>query len=121
MDNTVRIWDSATGTHAATIHTGFTAFLRFDQVDFNHLHTSIGTFDLESIDPKAPMPHDSKLLPKPYGYGISVEALWITHGGLKLLWLPADYRPVSPSSFAISRNTLIIGCSSGRVIFLTLS
>ena len=60
-------------------------------------------------------------LPQKHGYGLNDDSSWITHNGVNLLWLPPEYRPDNHSLFAMSAATAAIGCSSGRIIFLTFS
>ncbi|KAK9853427.1 hypothetical protein MYU51_006523 [Penicillium brevicompactum] len=66
-DKTVRIWDPATGQCESTLPIGSSPdFVRFDKVNLNHLHTSIGTLDIETID-TATSTHCSAV-PEQYGY-----------------------------------------------------
>ncbi|KAL2695911.1 hypothetical protein AAEP93_003211 [Penicillium crustosum] len=118
-DKTVRIWDPATGQCESTLHIGLSPdVVRFDKVNPNHLHTSIGTLDIENID-TVTSTHCSAV-PKQYGYGLNDDRSWITYNGVNLLWLPAEYRPSSSLSFAMWKTNVAIGCSSGRVFFLEL-
>ncbi|KAJ5128771.1 hypothetical protein N7526_006937 [Penicillium atrosanguineum] len=120
-DKTVRIWDPATGQRVSNLSIGFINSLQFDEDDLNLVHTNIGTYDIGSKGPMTPVSDDFISPLKQYGYGLSQERSWITYNGLKLLWLPSEYRPNSYDNFARYATTLAIGCSSGRVIFLTLS
>ena len=49
------------------------------------------------------------------GYGFNKDRSWITWYGQTLLWLPVEFRPVSS---AVSEYMVVIGCNSGRVIFI---
>ncbi|OQD86920.1 hypothetical protein PENSOL_c082G12047 [Penicillium solitum] len=118
-DKTVRIWDPATGNCTSTLYISSPDFIRFDKVNLNHLHTSIGTFDVDFIGTVTSTPQCSTL-PEQYGYGLNDDRSWITYNGVNLLWLPAEYRPTSSSLFAMSATNLAIACSSGLVIFLAL-
>ncbi|KAJ5642576.1 hypothetical protein N7490_006576 [Penicillium lividum] len=120
-DNTVRIWDLATSQCELVLPISSPSFLQFAKLNLSHLHTSIGTFDIAPIGSTTSIPNSSPPLPEQHGYGLSDNHSWITCNGDNLLWLPAQYRPVSASVFAISGTTVAIGCSSGRVIFLALS
>jgi hypothetical protein len=71
--------------------------------------------------PAKPSIHDSFSLPMKRGYGLNDDKSWITHNGVNLLWLPPEYRPNDHSLFAMSATTAAIGCSSGRILFLTFS
>ncbi|KAJ5588741.1 hypothetical protein N7537_011419 [Penicillium hordei] len=118
-DNTVRIWDPATGQCETTLHISSSAFLQFDKVNFNHLHSSIGTFDIGFTGIVTSTPRCSTF--PQHGYGLNEDRSWITYNGVNLLWLPSDYRPTHSSLFTMSATNLAIGCSSGVVIFLALT
>ncbi|CAI7596028.1 unnamed protein product [Penicillium pancosmium] len=120
-DETVRIWDLATSQSVSNLRIGFFPSLHVDEHDLNLLHTNIGTYDIGSKDPMVPVSDDFISPLKQYGYGLSQEFSWITYNGLKMLWLPSEYRPNSYNNFARYSNRLAIGCSSGRVIFFELS
>ena len=49
------------------------------------------------------------------GYGFSRDQSWITWYGQNLLWLPAEFRP---GRSAVAGCMVVIGCNSGRVIFI---
>jgi WD40 repeat protein len=116
-DNTVKIWDSATGQCMSTVHISSVGTVQFDKLNINRLHTGIGTFSVGST----PTTHDSTSFPQKTGFGLNEDFSWVTYNGANLLWLPAEYRPSSPSLFAMFSTTVAISCSSGRVIFLALS
>ncbi|KAJ5917529.1 hypothetical protein N7466_011083 [Penicillium verhagenii] len=120
-DKTVRIWDEATGQSMSTLSTGFTSFVKFDIADSNCLHTDARTFCISSVDAVTPMHNTFTHPPKQYGYGLGDDRSWITYGGLNLLWLPSEYRPLSVSLFSIHEAKIAFACSSNRVIFLALS
>lgn len=113
-------WDQATGQCESTLHISSPDFLEFDKVNVNHVHTTIGTFNIGSTYPV------KSLIARSSCHNIMGKA-WmmtqslITYDATNLLWLPAEYRPAQPSLFAISAATLAIGCSSGRVLYLKLS
>jgi hypothetical protein len=46
---------------------------------------------------------------------------WVTYKGVNILWLPAEYRPISSLRFVVSRTRLAIGCPSSRVILVEFS
>lgn len=120
-DKTVRIWDPATGQSVLNFPIGVIGSIQFDNDNINLLHTNDGTYYIGSKGPMTPVSDDFISPLKQYGYGLSQECSWITYNGLKLLWLPSEYRPNSRHNFARYANRLTIGCSSGRVIFLMLS
>ncbi|KAJ5714049.1 uncharacterized protein N7483_011230 [Penicillium malachiteum] len=118
-DNTIRIWDSVTGQSVSTFPTGFISSLEFDKANSNYLHTNAGTFDIGLVGSATPVPAD--IIPNQYEYGLNDDLSWITCNGLKLLWLPSDYRPAVRSLFAVYATRIAIACSSGSVIFLAFS
>ncbi|CAI7587939.1 unnamed protein product [Penicillium manginii] len=97
---TVRIWDPATGQSVSNFPIGFIDSLRFDNDDINLLHTNIGTYDMGSKGPMTLVSDDFISPLKQYGYGLSQGCSWITYNGLKLLWLPSEYRPHSYDTLA---------------------
>lgn len=58
-------------------------------------------------------------------YGITYSGEWITYEGEKVLWLPVEYRPFSPWSWAVERadagNHLVISCPSDIYIYIYIS
>ncbi|KAJ5414868.1 hypothetical protein N7509_000202 [Penicillium cosmopolitanum] len=120
-DKTVRIWDPTAGQSVSNLPISFVDSLQFDNDDINLLHTKNRTYDIGSKGPMTPVSDDFISPLKQYVYGLSQERSWITCNGLKLLWLPSEYRPSSSNNVARYANRLAIGCSSGRVIFLVLS
>ncbi|KAJ5569066.1 hypothetical protein N7450_011552 [Penicillium hetheringtonii] len=120
-DKTARIWDPTTGQCASVAYIGSAGLIEFDKVNLNLIHTTSGTFNIEFSCPTMSIPHSFASSPRPYGYGLNDDHSWITYDGVNLLWLPVEYRPsrFSPS-FALYATTFVIGCSSGRVIFLAL-
>ena len=118
-DNTVKIWDASTGTCTQTHNVGRTLF----KISFNptgsHLCTDIGTIDLatQSTLHAVPPTTATQTLCR-QDYGISRDGMWITRGSENWLWLPPGYRP---ERSAIAASTIVIGCGSGRVVFMTFS
>ena len=49
-DKTVKIWDLATGQCTKTLHSSHFRFLKFGQVNINHLQYLAGTLDIDSIE-----------------------------------------------------------------------
>ncbi|KAJ6015753.1 hypothetical protein N7540_010344 [Penicillium herquei] len=117
---TVTIWNPVTRQIMSILQITCFDFLQFDQLNSNHLHTGMGTYDIGFIASVTPMPHLSISSPKQNGYGLSHKRSWITYNGVNILWLPAEYRPL-PSRFAMSSANLAIGCWSGNIIFLALA
>ncbi|KAJ8133537.1 hypothetical protein O1611_g93 [Lasiodiplodia mahajangana] len=136
------IWDVEAGICAQTFilrHDQW-MYMRSPSVVFDSnttLRTTIGDINL---DPGAHLTalesHSSETplletgLPSPCweGYGIDPSLEWVTWNGLKVMWLPPEYRPLThdnnnnkPPECAISGTTIAIGCVSGDVIIFQLS
>ncbi|KAI3094235.1 hypothetical protein CBS147333_10020 [Penicillium roqueforti] len=120
-DKTVRIWDSATGQCEWTLLINSPGFVQFDKHDHNFLHTTIGTVNIRSDAFVTSASNLSKSVPEIRGFGLNSDFSWVTHNGVNLLWLPAEYRPASSSLFAIFATTVAICCPSSRILFLSLS
>ena len=118
-DDTVKIWDAATGTCTQTLDVGRSLY----KISFNrtgsHLSTDAGTIDLamrSTLYAVPPTTATENLCRQ--GYGISWDGIWITRSSENWLWLPPGYRPYCS---AIAASTIVIGCASGRVEFMTFS
>ncbi|KAJ5737279.1 uncharacterized protein N7483_002404 [Penicillium malachiteum] len=105
-DHTVRIWDPVTGQSVSTFPTGLTRFVEFDIADSNCLHTDAGMFCISSVDAVTPVLNTFTHPPKQVRYGLRDDRSWITYGGLNLLWLPSEYRPLRVSLFATHENKM---------------
>jgi WD40 repeat protein len=117
-DKTVRIWNPITGQRLSRLQVNS---LHSKKIGFNNLRTKFGTFNLGSaVSISSPSPFRYPESSEDW-HGLSGDNSWITYKGVNLLWLPVEYRPRSSAQFAIFATTMAIGCSSGRVIFLTLS
>jgi WD40 repeat protein len=120
-DETVRIWRTDTGecVRKADVGEGV-SWLSFES-DNSRLLTSVGAITIgrlplseeATVDTISNSGHDYR-----FGYGFSRDRCWITWNGHNLLWLPVEFRPVQS---AVSGFTVVIGCSSGRVIFIQFS
>ncbi|EAQ90328.1 hypothetical protein CHGG_02263 [Chaetomium globosum CBS 148.51] len=61
------------------------------------------------------------------GFGIDQDKSWVTWGSDRVLWLPPEYRPegmaVLPTepSKKLQASLIVLGCHSGRVVFLRFS
>ena len=112
-DETIKIWDPATGQCQGTLEAGHTDYLHFDTS--NRIRTDAGVFELKPNAPAIDLVACSHSVPQASGYGLNDGETWITYQGQDLLWLPPEYRP---SASAILGASLVLGCSSGRVLFL---
>jgi WD40 repeat protein len=111
-DNTIWIWDASSG--ACLWMLGVNQSIRslsFDSTG-SLLHTDIGTVAINSLEISslvnlAEIQHRSLL-----GVGTSLDGMWITHDGQKILWVPSEYRRLCSS---VGGTTIGIGVGSGRV------
>ncbi|KAJ3454195.1 hypothetical protein MRS44_018089 [Fusarium solani] len=122
QDETVRIWRADTGECMQEVYLGvLSTTLSFETTNFRLL-TDVGAISIDgttsmysSGEPKAINGYRSGYRS---GYGISQDRRWITWNGNNLLWLPASFRP---SESRVSGSSVVIGCSSGRVIIFRFS
>ncbi|KAK4148501.1 vegetative incompatibility protein HET-E-1 [Chaetomidium leptoderma] len=130
-DNTIKLWDAATGDCTATLegHTGSVQSVAFSHDSKTVASTSydntIELWDAATGDCTATLEghtgsvqsvafsHDSKTLAS-----ASEDNAWVTWGSHKVLWLPPTYRPGVSDTTA---STVAIGCPSGRVVLLAFS
>ena len=97
-DNTVRLWDTATGQQIQPTLKGHTNYV--SSVAF-------------SPDAKQVVSDDSILL-----YTSAVSDDWITRNSTNILWLPFDYRTTVT---AIHRDSVVLTQPSGRISFFGFS
>jgi WD40 repeat protein len=133
-DNTVRLWRTDTGGCVQEVDVGVTVFqLSFESGD-SQLLTEIGAIAIDKLlslevgmtsigRTGSAAASGAQAVPRPdaayrFGYGFNRDRNWVTWCGENLLWLPAEFRP--PCS-AVSGATVVIGCSSGRVIIIRFS
>jgi WD40 repeat protein len=134
-DRTVKIWDANTAKCLQTLEGHETFKIAFDPTG-SYLFTDLGLVPLDNpssvhsigresnnvnMIPDTSAPLDGvEAHPEPqlYGYGLSLDRLWITRHGENWLWLPSEYRP---GEFAISGTTIEIGCGTGRVLVTCFS
>jgi WD40 repeat protein len=109
-DWTVRVWGMATGT-CHTVLEGQCRLLAFSPGG-RALRTDKGDIplppDLHSTPPLEQERQPSQL---------SVEDQWVLRNTQRLLWLPFEYRT---HSAAVYKDTVCLGCPSGRVALLRL-
>jgi WD40 repeat protein len=86
-DKTVRLWDAVTGALLQTLE-GYS-----DKV-------SLAAFPLDDRQANT----------------LLVSNNWVVEGGIKILWLPPEYR--QPSCVAIWSQNLVLGYLSGRVLII---
>ncbi|KAF2184135.1 hypothetical protein K469DRAFT_783821 [Zopfia rhizophila CBS 207.26] len=109
-DNTVRLWDAATGSCRSTLegHPGWVTAIAF-LPDGQYLKAGKGQIPL-SLPFSSTSSSQEKKLPT-----IFVKTQWISYKEQDLLWIPSEYRP---SCSAVYRNVICIGHSLGHVTFL---
>ncbi|KAL4742401.1 WD40 repeat-like protein [Aspergillus similis] len=122
MDDTLRIWNPITRECTLTLDITSPHSLRFDKADVHHLHTNIGTFNVEFAFHTPKTTDHSAPSAKQVGYGLRNDLSWITFRGKDFLWLPSEYRPAHSSLFTTcGKTTFAIGCPSGRLLMMILS
>ncbi|KAF7508093.1 hypothetical protein GJ744_009675 [Endocarpon pusillum] len=108
-DNTVRLWDGETGALQQTLEIG--SFL--DQLSFSpdglHLITALGVISLHHS------PSAITQTPTWSGYFVRADRSWVTANGAGILWIPPEYRPTCS---VVRKQTIVIGCASGRVLIM---
>jgi WD40 repeat protein len=108
-DETVRLWDTATGSLQQTLNTaGIATELHFSQ-DGSYLDTNLGLLNIQArcgeITSSVP-----KANPE-----IFVNGNWIVLNGRQVLWLPPEARAACS---AVKSIILALGLESGRVYFI---
>ena len=109
-DQTVRLWDTATGSYRSTLegHSEWINTVNFSP-DGRHINTDGGqteypfTISHTVYDSKKASPQ------------LFVEYRWLNLADKRLLWLPPEYRP---SCTAIRNSMLCLGHTFGSVTFL---
>jgi WD40 repeat protein len=108
-DRTVRLWDAATSAMLQTLETKATAYTLTFSTDGLYLQTNRGAIQIyPSISTNIPTQSTSTS-------NMFIKDHWIGQGEEVFFWLPTEYRS---SVTAIYRNTIAIGCQSGRVLIL---
>jgi WD40 repeat protein len=107
-DDTIRLWDAATGTHQHTLegHSGYVSAVTFSP-DGKMLKINHGLLSI-NLGSDASRNQSDILL---------VDGEWITKGGKYLLWLPPDYRA---SCTSVYDHILVLGHASGQVTFFQI-
>lgn len=117
--STTTVWDSTTGKVICLLRRPPTQthFLRFDDEISNHLHTPWGVLDTACPDLQ-PSPHLSAYCFGSTGYKIYEDYVWIVYNGVKILWLPPEYRPTYSSMVMISGALIVIASQAKKILFL---
>jgi WD40 repeat protein len=110
-NDTVRLWDTATGATLQTLE----GYESIEELSFSgdgrYLETNRGLLYLQSSSVHAPPEAQ-------HSDTIFANANWVTRDGKNLLWLPPNSRGTCS---AFRRNLLVLGQASGRVIFIAFS
>jgi WD40 repeat protein len=112
-DKTVRVWETATGACRTVLESQspFIYYLTFS-LDGRVLRTDKGDI---------PLPLDlysaSSLKEEEQSSLLIVEEQWVLHSTQRLLWLPFKYQT---HRTAVYKDTVCVGCISGRVALLRL-
>ncbi|KAH7202846.1 WD40-repeat-containing domain protein, partial [Fusarium oxysporum] len=116
-DKTIRIWDAETGKCKEIVPLdGYADVLSFT-ADERGIVTDRGVFALTGGLQSYAEPtilrqsSDAPIL-------ACTDITWITAAGNDLLWLPPECRN---GEVAVSGSTVVIGCRSGRLVFLSIS
>ncbi|RDK38749.1 WD40 repeat-like protein [Aspergillus phoenicis ATCC 13157] len=138
-DNTVRIWNTENGEQKWKFDGGGIMIEVMNFFAENKLWAAASSDDegrvwntetghLEQVDSHDHESHMPKVLRgnssiqcKGAECDISVEKEWVIVNRKKSIWLPPEYQLFSmakDSSWAVRENTLVIGCDSGRVLFI---
>ena len=113
FDNTVRLWDRATGSCRSTLegHSDPITAVAFSR-DGEHLDTDQGQIALPS-DISSSVFNQIKVSSSAF-----VEGQWVGLAKQRLLWLPPEYRSTCE---AVYENTICIGHASGHVTILKIN
>ncbi|KAF8430237.1 hypothetical protein EV426DRAFT_708390 [Tirmania nivea] len=110
-DNRVRLWNTTSQTIVDTIHTEGVITVMKCFNDGLSIYTDRGIIQLKSQIRGTHIPERAKFS------SLHVTDQWLKWNMKNLLWLPHDYRP---SSSAMNGSLLVMGCSSGRVAFISI-
>lgn len=111
-DNTVRLWEAATGTCRSTLegHSDVTAVAFSPGGQF--LHTNVGEIPLSSSSIVPLLSWQEK-----QSFNFLVQDQWILRNQQRLLWLPSEYRS---GATAVHEDIACLGLASGRVVLLRI-
>ncbi|KAG6979136.1 Vegetative incompatibility protein HET-E-1 [Fusarium oxysporum f. sp. conglutinans] len=116
-DNTARIWNVETGMCKEVIPLKSYTKALFFTYDNSGLVTDDGVISL-TVEPMSSAEHATSSISSAVSALGLRDDTWITMGGKDFLWLPAECRG---GKTAISAQTVVIGCRSGRLALLGFS
>jgi WD40 repeat protein len=112
-DNTVRLWEAATGTCCSTLESPSAYITDIDfSLDGQVISTTGGDIPLPQTLIVA-----SPLRSQPQFFYIQVQDQWILRNQQRVLWLPPEYRS---RSTAVCEDIACLGLVSGRVVLLRI-
>ena len=116
-DQTIRLWDAATGAHQQTLegHGEWVNAVAFSP-DAQYLETDRGFLSI-NLNPNFNLDasYTSRDEQSAASGAYFVSGEWIARDGKKLLWLPPSYRA---TCVATHDNILVLGHHTGQVTFL---
>ncbi|CAG9939393.1 unnamed protein product [Clonostachys rosea f. rosea IK726] len=127
-DKTIRLWRASNGTCTQKLegHSSWVRAMAFSpdgtvlQFDSQGLYlwTDAGAISIHSPALLTDLDEPEKVLfpSNLSSIGIASDGCWIISRTMKLLWLPPSFRPTCS---IIRGASVVIGCSSGRVIFMS--
>jgi len=107
-DETVRLWNPATGEQLQKLEVGVGVGIVSFSSKGPFLETDRGLLKVECYTPLV-SPQTDPITE------IFIMEQWVTRDSKKLLLLPSEYMPTCS---AFQSNVLVLGCSSGQLIFL---
>jgi WD40 repeat protein len=108
-DETVRLWNSATGAALQTLDVGGSIWTLTFSSDELYLNTDRGRLNIGCLSwNRVPLQPNAL-------WDIFMQEAWVTHNMERVLWLPSDYRA---KCSAIQSNILVLGHASGSVTFV---
>jgi WD40 repeat protein len=112
-DNTVRLWEAATGTCCRALESSSPYLYYFSfSLDGQILRTDKGDIPLFQTPIVTSLSRPQLQL-----MYVQVQSQWILRNQQKFLWLPPEYRTTST---AVCKDTACLGLASGRVILLRI-
>lgn len=112
-DETVRLWETATGTCCSTLDSPSPYIYYVDfSPDGQTLRTDKGDIPL----PRTPVAMSLLSLQLQSCY-VQVQDQWILRNQQRVLWLPPEYRSTLT---AVREDTACLGLASGRVVLLRI-
>jgi WD40 repeat protein len=110
-DKTIRLWDPATGKKLQKLEVNGIVTMMSFSTNGPFLETNKGVLEVEFYTPPVSSPQTNTITK-------AIREHWLTRDSENLIWLPPEYRPACS---AFQNNVLVLGCSSGQVVFIEFS